>query len=362
MPIELGLIRKFLFFPFIHPIFCTFKTYGIIKIENMVSENGYDVLMNIFRLVSIHACLLLQIIPEIISRSRQKRINFERISTQYENSNLIFRDYSKFNINIFLLILFSSVLYYSAYGVRLDNNYLYLGRFGLMFWLAFWSYFILGVKISGHQFIGIIFIIIGTIFLVLINILINDINDLNSLDVFTLFSSFVLFCLSIVMKKYLLEKYYVSPFFILLLEGIIGIIIDFIIIAFLIKSNFIQIEEIKNFCILIYNSGIMYWAIIYFIFSGITEMCIMITNFYFTPTMIGVSDYISIFFEGILSNIHLNLYIGIIIIIIGCFIYNELIILKCYNLEIHTQKYISSRSSKDIDFLYSEDSDYEIYN
>ena len=362
MPIELGLIRKFLFFPFIHPIFCTFKTYGIIKIEKMVSEKGYDILMNIFHLVSIHACLLLQIIPEIISRSRQKRINFERISTQYENSNLIFRDYSKFNINIFLLILFSSVLYYSTYGVRLDNNYLYLGRFGLMFWLAFWSYIVLDIKISSHQFIGIICIIIGTIFLVLINIYVNNINNLNCIDLCTLFSSLILFCLSIVIKKYLLEKYYVSPFFILLLEGIIGIIIDFIIISILLNSKFIQFEEIKNFFNLIYKSGNIFWALFHFIFSALTEMCVIITNFYFTPTMIGVSDYLSIFIEGFLSNIHLNLYIGIIIIIMGCFIYNELIILKCYNLEIHTQKYISSRSSKDIDFLYSEDSDYEIYN
>ena len=357
MPIELGLIRKFLFFPFIHPIFCGLKTFGLKKIQILANENGYDNIFNIFLIVSIHACLLIQIIPEIISRLRQKRINFEKITSQYENSNLILRDYSKFNLKIFLLILLSSILYYSAYGVRLDDNYLYLGRFGLMFWLAFWSYIVLDIKISSHQFIGIICIIIGTIFLVLINIYVNNINNLNCIDLCTLFSSLILFCLSIVFKKYLLEKYYVSPFFILLLEGIIGIIIDFIIISILLNSKFIQFEEIKNFLNLIYKSGNIFWALFHFIFSALTEMCVIITNFYFTPTMIGVSDYLSIFIEGFLSNIHLNLYIGIIIIIMGCFIYNELIILKCYNLEIYTKKYITSRSTIDINLLNNGDSD-----
>ena len=360
MPIELGLIRKFLFFPFIHPIFCTLKTFGINKIKNLVVQNQYDNIFQIFIIVSIHSSLLLQFIPEIISRSRQKRINFEKISYRYENSNLILRDYSKFNLKILLLILLSSLLFYSTYGARLDNNYLYLGRFILMFWLAFWSYLILNIKISSHQFIGIIFIIVGTIYLILINIFINHINDLNIFDVFSLFFNLILFCLSIVIKKYLLDKYYVSPFFILLLEGIIGIIFDFIIISFLINSNYIKIIDIKNFFILIYKSGNIFWVIFYFIFAGITEMCIIITNFYFTPTMIGVSDFITIFLVGVLSNIHLNLYIGIIIIIIGCLIYNELIIFKFCNLERHTKKYIISRSIIDIALLNNdEDSENE---
>ena len=54
-------------------------------------------------------------------------------------------------------------------------------------------------------------------------------------------------------------------------------------------------------------------------------------------------------------------YYGYLTIIIGCFIYNELIILKFCHFEMHTEKYISSRSAIDCEkFLdYNNDTDTE---
>ena len=68
------------------------------------------------------------------------------------------------------------------------------------------------------------------------------------------------------------------------------------------------------------------YLILYTLFEGITQNCIIITTFYFNPTMVGVSDYLSVFIEGIIKRLDWTYYIGYLLIIFGVFIYNELII------------------------------------
>ncbi len=341
--IEFGLLRYFLFFPFIHPIFCSLKFFIQKLILQEVNKSYYSNYLYFFKIFTYHISLLFQIFPEVISRIRQKRKKFVTINKLYKNSNLIKRVYSNFNLKIFLFLLLSSVLFYSNIGIKNEDNYLYLGRFTLIFWLAFWSFFILNIKIYSHQIIGIIFIIFGCFFLIIINLK-NNINSLTIFGVITLFSSYVIFCLNITIKKYLLEKYFVSPFLILLIEGILGLIIDFTLTYSLIVFNVLNQEKINSFINEVTTQKL--YLLLYIICEGITQMCVIITNFYFSPTMIGVSDSISVFFENFFTK-EKKKYYGYLTIIIGCFIYNELIILKFCHFEMHTEKYISSRSTID---------------
>ena len=351
--VEFGLIRKFLLFPFIHPFFCTFKSVFKQKFTSSINKNTNQTYLLIINLVFTHLSLLFQIIPESISRFRQKRKNLELLNPIFEDSNLIFRNYSKFNSKSFFLILLSTILYYSGYGIRSDDNFLILGRFNLLFWLSFWSFIILDFRIHSHQYIGIFFIIIGTIFLICLNIF-NGINDLNLFDVILSFSSYAIFCAKFCINKFLLEIYYISPFFILLIEGICGLIIDFLITIFLIKIDYFKINEIKILIndLLLTQKNIIF-LLLYILFEGMTQTCIMITIFYFNPTMVGVSDYLSVFIEGIIRKLNWTNYIGYLLIIFGIFIYNELIIFNFWNLEFHTKKYIIKRSSFDAYFSES---------
>ena len=121
--IEFGLIRKFLFFPFVHPFFCTTKRFFILKVEKIAKEKGY--------------LIYYLIIPEIISRNLQKRKNLDLISDAYENSNLILRTYSNINLKIFLLILLTTLFYYPGILILTEGYYLCIGRFFLLFCLGF---------------------------------------------------------------------------------------------------------------------------------------------------------------------------------------------------------------------------------
>lgn len=358
--IEFGLIRKFLFFPFVHPFFCTTKRFFILKVEKIAKEKGYLIYYSIINILSIHLSLLFLIIPEIISRNLQKRKNLDLISDAYENSNLILRTYSNINLKIFLLILLTTLFYYPGILILTEGYYLCIGRFFLLFCLGFWSFFILKIKIHRHQIFGIILIAFGTVFLIFMN---NFNNNITLINLILLIVGCFLFSMSLVIKKYLLEKFYVSPFFILLIEGIFGLLIDIIITFILIQFNKFQIEEFKNFLNILSENKLNYfYIIINSIFEGITQTLIIITNFYFTPTMIGISDYLSVFFEGILYHVYVDYYIGYFIIIIGCLIYNELIILKFCDFEIYTKKYIINRSTIDTKLLDRDDTDSEFDN
>ena len=356
--LEFGLFRYFLFFPFIHPIFCSLRAFIKKKlILQEVNTSYYSNYLFFFKIFTYHISLLFQIFPEIISRIRQKRKKFVKTKKLNKNSNLILRIYSNFNLKVFLFLLLSSVLFYSNFGIKNEDNYLYLGRFTLIFWLGFWSFFILNIKIYSHQIIGIILIIFGSIILIIINLK-NNTNSLTSFGVITLFSSYAIFCLSITIKKYLLEKYFVSPFLILLIEGILGLIIDFTLTYSLIEFNVINQEKINSFINEVTTQK--FYLLLYIICEGISQMCVIITNYYFSPTMIGVSDSLSVFFENFFTK-EKKKYYGYLTIIIGCFIYNELIILKFCHFEMHTEKYISSRSAIDCEkFLdYNNDTDTE---
>ncbi len=347
---ELGLIRSFLLFPFIHPIFCSLKLIFIEKVLSDVNKNTNPVYLFILKSFLTHLILLFQIIPELISRFRQKRRNLEFLNSTYENTNLILRNYSNYNPKSFLLILLSTILFYSAIGNRTDDNFMILGRFSLLFCIAFWSYIILDIKIHSHQIIGIIFIIIGTIFLIILNI-VNGLNSLNFLDVVFFISLYFIICLKYCISKFLLEIYFVSPFFILLIDGIFGLIIDSLITFFFILIDYFKINEIKILFNEIFNKkNNTLYLILYTLCEGITQTCIMITTFYFNPTMVGVSDYLSVFIQGIIKQYKWTYYIGYLLIIFGVFIYNEIIIFIICNLEFDTKKYITLRSSNDLDF------------
>ena len=335
--LEFGEFRIFLLFPFLHPIFC----YTKFKFEKIIfgELNELYFIKVLIILISIHFSLLFQIIFEIISIIRRKRKNLV-VFKSIEKKQKMFNEYSIFNYKVILLNLFVIILQYTIFAIKLfkNSNYLYLGRFNLMFSIALWSYFILKINIYNHQIISMIIINLGTIFFLLINIFINN-EKLNLLYSIYYFLFIFIYCLNVVIKKLILEKYYISPFLLLFVEGIFGLIIDLIIVFIFYHYNFFSMDD---FFLIIKKDNIFSLSI-YILSQGMTQMFITITIFYFNPTMTGVSDYLSVFFEEILFKFQWYNIIGYFLIIIGCFIYNELIILTFCNLQENTKKYLEKR-------------------
>ncbi len=342
--IELGEIRIFLLFPFLHPIVCYTKyKFGNIIFKDLNKLYIFKVLL---QTISIHFSLLFQIISELISKIRRKR-KLLRKDKLIEKTQKVYNRYSIFNYQVILLMLLGIIPSYSTFIIQLQDNfnYIYLGRFYLMFSLALWSYFILKIHLYNFQILSIIIINLGIILFLFFNTYINN-EKIEILFSIYHFLSYFIFCLNIVIKKYIIEKYYISPFLILFLEGIFGLIIDLILGLIFYHYNFFSINDI----FLILKKENILSLCIYILSQGITQMFIIIIVYYFNPTMLGVCDYLSILFEDLLFQYQWFKIFGYFLIISGCFIYNELIIFHFCNLEKNTKKYIQKRGD-DLDII-----------
>ena len=156
----------------------------------------------------------------------------------------------------------------------------------------------------------------------------------------------------------------VNPFKILMLEGIIGFILSAIysLIIYLKidedENPFHEFRETKNKEKPIYI--LILFLILYFIFSGLKNSYRITTMNLFSPMTRTITDtfidplyiiYYYFFEEDFKINekqkfyyFIINLILSIIIVFSG-FIYNEIIILFCYNLQVDTYIDISSRAS-----------------
>jgi len=163
-------------------------------------------------------------------------------------------------------------------------------------------------------------------------------------------------------EKYLLEYDYVNPFKLLMLEGIFGIILS-IIYLFLIGNN--PFEEINEQYINNENNIKFILLIIclflYLPLNGGRNAYRVATNKVYSPMANSLADYILNPFYIIYYFINeddfiggkqntknifyfiLNLISSIIIVFCGC-IYNEFLVLFCFNLEYDTHKQVSIRA------------------
>ncbi len=341
---EIGDIRIFLLFPFLHPIFCFIKSNLHIKINDFFPT--YKNLPNsLISCCLVHISLLIQIFPEIISRIRQKRKNLDLIQRKIEKKKFVFSDINLLNYKAIGLIFLSNIFsfypdFLLSYIASATQFYFYLARFSLLFFSAIQSYFVLNMKIYSHQQISMIIMFCGTLFFILITKSYMEFGLIEFL--FQIILDFLI-TLSLCINKYILEVYYISPFMILFIEGIFGIILDFLIIFIL---NKLDILIISDFSFFLKNVNILN-LLMYSFFYSLTEIFILLTNFYFSPTMVLVSDYISAFALELYRDNKWYKIIGYFILLVGCFVYNEIIIINFCNLNKFTKREISRRSIKE---------------
>ena len=166
---------------------------------------------------------------------------------------------------------------------------------------------------------------------------------------------------TLVLVKYMSEEKFYSPFLLLLLIGSISTlitIIGYIIFSLAFKgdlsyiSNIFHCREDMYVCFGNFYINI----IIYFLLNTLLQILIYLVCYYFSPEVFAISDIISPFLSFIsqiikqknanIPYIVLNI-LGYIIIILGSFIYNEIIVCNFWSLNENTWNEINKKAENE---------------
>jgi hypothetical protein len=196
---------------------------------------------------------------------------------------------------------------------------------------------ILGYEIYKHQLLSLILILIGWVF-ISIPVFIRLTTDDIYYNVLFFFGA-IFYPLYLVLLKYIIENYYISIYLDMFFIGAILLILSTVLT--IINSTFVysDFSDLINIFDSAYNKILLFFAF----FSGTIVkfiFCIIIENF--SPNIFVLTNVISSIITWIYnvgfkkkpdttSNI-ICLSIGYFIILISCFIYNEIIILNFFNL------------------------------
>ena len=355
--------NKYFFIIILCPIFCTIS-------------NFFDYLINEIRIINRPELLnsivddLCYIFAGLFYFISYFRIKFNKNNDTYsnnENNNsgviYIYNESIINNINpykvIILIILLSLIL-----GI---NEFLYLFngeknifdvRIYYLFFIPLFSILILKEKIFKHQFFSLIIAVSGIIFLIIPVCLEFEKEDIIPNIVNLIIG--IMHSLFPVIIKYVSEKYYISPLKIGLLLGIIKIFINFILYIIYSLIEFHDLSFIKDcfdFLPVENKLKISIYFILYILFYIAFDLFTLLALFYFSPTLIIITDLISPFLlwiaivikkGGKKIEIILNP-IGYLIIIFSVLIYNEIIIFNCFGLNKNTRKFVNQRINKELE-------------
>ena len=283
-----------------------------------------------------------------------------------------------------------AILYFLTYAFFYYSNFItttsFYGNISMVMELLYFSLLnriILGNKLYAHHFFSIVLITISItgLYLFLILKFIENNENWDSWRDFifpTILNFFVyfFFCFYLIKCKYYIEKYFISPYELIIFLGIFCLILLFLLepITFFIScdnpimcyeghfagiiTGFKLVNSLK--AILIISS----WEVFLFM----TCFGLWLTVKFLSPSHFLTSDSLITLGLNILIDcnnpkiILMNnplFYIFSLITIFGCLVYNEIIIIRICNLNYNTRKEIIKRQREDINNS-NDDSDEEV--
>ena len=241
--------------------------------------------------------------------------------------------------------------------VLMYNSTVFNERLFELFFIPLFSKIILKEKIYKHQYFSLIISILGIIFLIIQTCLQLTIDDIIS-NILNVING-INFSLFLVINKYLEEKYYLPPLKNCLMIGILSIIIYTIgfIIYSLIINDFSYFTESLDFSDVENKVTTIIYLILYILFETAAQLTLFLSLFYFSPTLIMVTDMISPLLSFIVNTIiigeKLNFIIlntiGYLIALFSTLIYNEIIIFNCFGLNKNTKRFVNKRENKELE-------------
>ena len=387
-------LNKYFLFPFFVPIICfttkffseTMKTDGNnIRIENVTIDNTHTFVF-IYQIIQ-SLCLFLGGLSYFIvlykiktsdtksnnNNQIDKSINTEqkefnsnntlesRVTEKYlVNSieNYKKRDLKKILIVVFmpfLIIIYNMSIAYGVKHPQLEKRVYFL------LFITLINVFIFKKQIYKHQKLALIITLIGIIPIYTSFFVYLDTNIYKVHFDIILFTGSLCYSIYLVFIKYLTTNKQMSVFLLLLYQGILCTVytlVIFSVISLAVKGDFTYITNIFNcnetnyICVSNYYIKIIF----YFILNTVLQALIFLVVYIFSPELFAISDIFSPLFSFIAqwiqekekNGIKIFLYVlGYLIIALGAFIYNEIIVCNFCGLNQNTWKAIDQKAYDD---------------
>ena len=394
-------LNKYFLLPFFIPIICfstkffseTMKTDGgKIKIENVTSDNTHTFVFLYQIIQSI--CLILGGLLYFISVHKSKTRSDSDIdlilndtSSNSQDNSLIenikrkktLKNHKKENKKIIIIIFMPFLIIAYNLGIAYGVKHPQLEkRVYFLFFITLINVFIFKKQLFKHQKLALFITLIGVIpIYTAFGLYLNTKEYFIFYDILLLIGSFC-YSIYLVLIKYLTLNKQMPVFLLLLYQGILCFaltIIIYSIISMSIKGDFSYIYNIfycneSNYLCISHN----YLKIIfYFILNTALQALIFLVVYIFSPELFAISDIWSPLFSYIAlwiqekehNGLKIFLYVlGYLIIALGAFIYNEIIVCNFYGFNKNTWKAIDQKAYDD---LYGKDTRdsfglYEDYN
>ena len=350
-----------------------------------------ELLCGLFELISIQKQKTE--VTRDLSKKKSKTIeDVPRMSVNRTTIALTFLENTKFPIQPIKLyhILIMGVLKFSIGFILIAERVTFktfsMDIFQLMriLFISILCCVIFKVKVHKHQVTSIIFVFCGIGIASIPSIIISSISIGQNYLIFKIFEN-VLYSILEVIEKYYMHFKYISPFRMLFYQGLVTsslqvvslIVLSFINCNILDKEycSYTNIVEITSFFHDILNaSSIMcplYMGLYIMSMCGY-NICRVMTNKEYTPTHRTIADTITCFFMFISFVVQYSnrikpffLYpqiIGYIIVLIGCLIYHEILLLYCCGMAYYTKVEIDKRGIKEVKRMTEYEKSFEIKN
>ena len=355
-----GKINKYFIFPFICPIICMICNYLIISIIDEYNLKNKQFFLSTFVNSTYIGGGLVYFISYIRTKTEQTRDSAQLYNER--KSSFVKYIYNegikidKFKIFLILLILSFLLTIFNVVDLyALDSN-TFEERLYFLFFIPLFSKLLLKTKIFRHQILSILIGSIGLILLFIPIILIIEGED--TFINICMFISSIGYSFFLVLLKYLMNRFYFSPYLCLIFIGAFSMIFNTLgfIIFSLIKYHDLSLI-IDNFTFENIESPtklILYFCIL-FISASLLQTFSNLVIYYFSPILLMVTDSISPMLlwiviilpkEEKIINIVFNS-LGYLISLFSSLIYNEIIILNFCGFNKYTKKYIEKRGEKE---------------
>ena len=374
-PFSLNKMNKYYLLPFLVPIVCYCTKFcsnplknnrdTISNVNDVTNENlhTYVFLYQMINSTSIIFSGLLYFIS-IIRRQTDNKANIGTLSERSNSSDYSFMAKKKPNRLLeYSIICFMSLiitLYNVLKGYGTGHKTLEK-RLYFLFFFCLINIFLFKKPFYRHQKFALAIAFVGMVMIfALFFIYLNKSNYDYIYDVLLFFGSF-LYSLYLVLVKYMSENKGYSPFLLLFLIGIISTaatVVGFLILSHVRLGNINYVSNIFH-CrqdIFVCFGNLYGYIIGYFLINAVLQILIFLVCYYFSPEVFAISDIISPFLscitniakgkEKIVVKIVFDI-IGYIIITIGSFIYNEIIVCNFWDLNKNTWKSIVKKANDD---------------
>ena len=341
---------------FISPIFCMLTNYFIFKIKDKeLNIFKHQYIFNMLNAEIFYAFAgLFYFVSYFRKNSNKGRESDENLSN-INSIQYIYNESKKINYKIFIIFLITLtallineryILTYIYNNNRLDPRIYYI------ILIPVFSKLILKENLYKHQILSLGISALGWI---IINIPIGL--KIRTEDIFPNFLNLIkgaCYPLSLVIIKYLSDKYYITPLLTSLIFGTMSIILT--LIGFVIYSfatyNDLSFFNAFDFSKVDNKVEIAIYFILVFIFGTILQLLNLLILFYFSPIFLLVTEVISPFLLWIVtaiennknSTIELIIYpIGYTIALFSSLVCNEIIIFNFCGLSKNTKIFVNER-------------------